>query len=310
MMNSKNLSKTKYIRGSKNFFFWIFFFLSIFIIAYGGFLTYQQQQLIQESEASSSVNWRIPSMKAVSYLVGRLDTGQVIIQKNDNLQLFTASLSKLMTAMVVIDNVPPSTPIPISAYAVSTEGKEGDLCPGETMTAQDLLKVLLIPSSNDAATAFEQFFHQNKKSLVSLMQAKARQLGMYNSAFFDDTGLDREGNFTTARDLFKLAKEVYYHYPLIGQITRTKRATVISRPDHKQHILLNTDKLISNIKTLWGGKTGSTPDAQDCLLTIYEYPLPNEIQKVPIAIIVIHSRDRFGDTRKLYKLTQTIYGSH
>ena len=284
--------------------------MSVLIIFYGWFLSYQHQQSIAKDNISSPMKWTIPSVKATSYLVGRLDLGQIIIQKNSNLQLFTASISKLMTAMIVIDNIPLSTQIPISSYAVSTEGEEGDLQAGESIAAADLLKVLLIPSSNDAATAFEQFFHNQHKDLIALMQAKARHLKMYNSAYFDDTGLDREGNFTTAQDLFKLAKEVYYHYPIIGKITRTRKDIVLSYPDNKQHILINTDKLVSNIKTLWGGKTGSTPDAQDCLLTIYECSFPEKIQKIPIVIIVLHSQDRFGDTRKLYNLTKIIYGFH
>ena len=301
-------SRRRYKKYNKLTFFWFFFLLSVLIIVYGGLLSYQNQKTINKKHISSSLSWQIPSVKAVSYLVGRLDTGQIVIQNNDNLQLFPASLSKLMTAMVVIDNIPLDSKIPITAYAVSTEGEEGDLQPGEIISARDLLKVLLIPSSNDAATAFEQFFHKNKKNLVSLMQKKAKRLGMYSSAFFDDTGLDREGNFTTARNLFKLAREVYYNYPLIGEITRTRRTTVVSSPDRRQHVLTNTDLLINNIKTLWGGKTGSTPDAQDCLLTIYQCSLAKDNHKIPFVIIVLHSQDRFGDTRKLYNLTKLIYG--
>jgi len=88
-----------------------------------------------------------------------------------------------MTAAVVLDNFSLTDLISVSDYAVSAEGTEGNLEAGEIFTVLDLLKVMLINSSNDAAIAFEEAFMKQGKNLVDLMNEKAQQLGMYNSAF-------------------------------------------------------------------------------------------------------------------------------
>lgn len=295
----KNFTETNKNRA---IFFWLFFFLSILIIVYGGYLEHARI-LLSSSPPPSSPPFP-PSVKAVSYLVGRIDTGRVLAEKNSSLQVFPASLSKLMTAMVVIDNIPLDKKIFISPYAVSTEGNEGGLEAGETLLAKDLLAVLLIPSSNDAATAFSQALAKQDKNLVDLMRKKAERLHLYDTAFFDGTGLDRQGNFTTAENLFKLARNIYNNYPLLGKITRQKNAVVYSVDRKHKHLLRNTNKLIGRLPYLWGGKTGSTPEAEDCLLTIYDFPSLTSNVKIPVVIIVLHSSDRFSDTRKLYQWVQ------
>jgi len=285
--------------------FWLLFFLGVLLIIYGGYLEHSRALLSSPLPSSSSFP---PLVKAASYLVGRIDTGKILAEKNSSLQLFPASLSKLMTAMVVRDNIPLNKKIFITPYAVSTEGEEGNLEAGETLLTEDLLKVLLIPSSNDAATAFAQAFSEEGKSLVDLMRKKAERLHLYDTAFFDPTGLDREGNFTTAEDLFKLARDIYNNYPLLGKITRQKEAIVYSTDKKYKHFLKNTDKLVGKLPYLWGGKTGSTPEAKDCLLTIYDFPSPGDGDTIPIVIIVLHSSSRFQDTEKLYKLAEKLLG--
>ncbi len=284
--------------------FWLLFLLSIGVVIYGGYCNSRANAIVDVVAEDDLV--LPPLVEATSYLVGRIDTGEILTEKNYSLHLFPASLSKLVTAIAIIDSIPLDSNILITSYAVSTEGDEGELKEGEIMEAQDLLEVLLLTSSNDAAMAFSEHFSQIDKNIVDTMRKKLEIMHLYNTALFDATGLDRQGNFTTTDDLFTLSKIIYKQYPLLGMITRQKRAEVYSHSGEIKHVLNNTNELVDQLPYFWGGKTGSTPEAKDCLLSIYEFPSDSEYGKIPVAIIILHSSDRFEDTKKLYYWVQQI----
>jgi len=282
--------------------FWMVFIACLFLIAYGYFLEQQKQGLLIDNSFKTN---NIPDdISAISYLVGDIHSGKLLAKKNGDLHFFPASLSKLMTGVIALENFPLDEEIIISPYAVSTEGEEGELVANEKIRAGDLLKILLISSSNDAAIAFEEALEKKNGSFVGLMNQKARKFELFNSAFFDASGLDRKGNFTSIQDLFKLSQKIYKNYPYIGEITRKKEDIVYSIDKEIVHNLENTNILAGEIPNLWGGKTGSTPEAKDCLLTIYEFPFPDKNDKMVVTIIVLNSSDRFGDTIKLYDWTK------
>lgn len=294
--------------------FWIIFFIGIFLIYYGKNLNLYEQlkssALLNESQIKlDGLVLKLPPFKenisAVSWLVGEINTGKILLKKNENFHFFPASLSKLMTAILVLDNIDLEEAVAISDYAVSAEGEEGNLKIGERITVKNLLEILLISSSNDAAVALEETLTQKGLDFLSLTEEKLKQLKMADTAIFDSAGLDRKGNFSTANDLFLLAREIYKNYPLIGQITRQAHKEVFSIDLKTSHLLDNTNELVLKIDNLWGGKTGSTPIAKDCLLTIYEFTSTQKGDKIPIAIIVLNSSDRFNDTLKLYQWVST-----
>jgi len=290
----KNLSK----KIGKFYLFWAIFIFCLFLIIFGFFYDKQERKISQDAILKFD---NIPTdINAISYLVGEINSGKAWIEKNSKLHFFPASLSKLMTAIIVLENFSLSEEINITPYAVVVEGEEGGLVAGEKIKVDDLLKILLISSSNDAAIAFEEALEQRDGDFVGLMNQKARGFKLFNSAFFDASGLDREGNFTSAEDLFKLSQEIYKSYPYIGEITRKEQDIVYSVDKKIIHHLKNTNTLTGQIYNLWGGKTGSTPQAKDCLLTIYEFPFSEKNDKIVIAIIVLNSSDRFEDTIKLY----------
>ena len=290
MMNSAR-------KTNKFYSFWAIFIFCLFLILYGHLLNQQQDNLLIDTDKIN--NLRV-DIDAVSYLVGEINSGKLLAKKNGDLHLFPASLSKLMTAVIVLENFSLDEEIIISPYAISAEGEGGGLVVDEKIKVGDLLKILLISSSNDAAIAFEEALEKKDGSFVGLMNQKAREFKLFNSAFFDASGLDREGNFTSIEDLFKLSQKIYKDYPYIGEITRKKEDIVYSVDKNIVHNLENTNILAGEISNLWGGKTGSTPEAKDCLLTIYEFPFPDKNDKMVVAIIVLNSSDRFGDTIKLY----------
>jgi len=293
--------------------FWIIFFIGIFLIYYGKNLSLYEKlnsPLLDETQLKlDGLILKLPPFKenisAVSWLVGEIDSGKILLKKNENFHFFPASLSKLMTAILVLDNIDLDEVVTISDYAISAEGEEGNLKAGEKITVKNLVEMLLISSSNDAAIALEETLAKKGFDFLSLTEEKLKQLKMADTAIFDSTGLDRRGNFSTASDLFLLTREIYKNYPLIGQITRQAQKEVFSTDFKTSHLLKNTNELVLKIDNLWGGKTGSTPIAKDCLLTIYEFTLPEKGDKIPIAIIVLNSSDRFNDTLKLYQWVST-----
>ncbi|MGE4554577.1 MAG: D-alanyl-D-alanine carboxypeptidase family protein [Candidatus Paceibacterota bacterium] len=286
-------------------FFIVFGALLVFIFSFSSLSNrYLKGESLNENITSFEED--LKNVKALSFLVGDLENQKVILEKNKNLHLYPASISKLVLAMVVIDELPLEKEIYISSYALSAEGEEGGLKEGEAFKVIDLLKVLLISSSNDAALAFEEEFRNQGKDIIDLMNRKVQQIGLEQTAIFDPRGIDRKGNFSTASDLFLLAKEIYYHYPLIGEITRKEKEVVFSL-DGVEHQLVNTNLLTGKIKELWGGKTGTTPEAGDCLLTFYEIFKEGSGQKIPIVIIVLSSSQRFEDTQILYDYFKNYY---
>lgn len=286
---------------NRTFCFWFIFIFSLILISYGGYL---KNHFSTNHQAFVTLAPAPESIKAAAYLVGDLASGKMLISRNKSLHLFPASLSKLMTGEIVLDNFPLNKQISITPYIISAEGEEGGLKIGETLTAENLLKILLISSSNDAATALAESFEKGNQAFVDLMNEKAQKLGLYNTAFFDATGLDRKGNFTTIEDLFKLGQDIYKNYSLLGEITRKPEETVYSSDGKIIHHLKNTNVLAGELPYLWLGKTGSTPDAKDCLLTIFEIPVKDD--KISLAIIVLNSTDRFGDTIQLYDWVREI----
>ena len=293
----QNLVSRLWLEISK-YIFWVIFALCFLLIVCGYLLEQQKQDLLIDT--LFKMNNLPDNITAISYLVGDIGSGKLLAKKNGDIHFFSASLSKLMAGIIVLENFSFDEEIIISPYAVSIEGEEGGLVANEKISAGDLLKILLISSSNDAAIAFEEALEKKDGNFVGLMNQKAREFKLFNSAFFDASGLDRKGNFTSIEDLFKLSRKIYQNYPYLGEITRKKEDVVYSIDKEIIHNLENTNILIGEIYNLWGGKTGSTPEAKDCLLTIYEFSFPEKNDKIVISIIVLNSADRFGDTMKLY----------
>jgi len=140
---------------------------------------------------------------------------------NINETVAPASLTKLMTALILIENYNLSDYIDISLPSdYIYEGKVAYLKPGQTMTIESLLEFILIYSANDACFAVAQLFSENTDDFLNLMNKKAKQLGMNNTNFKNPDGLDQEGHFTTLNDLLILSQEVIANYELLSIIMR------------------------------------------------------------------------------------------
>jgi D-alanyl-D-alanine carboxypeptidase (penicillin-binding protein 5/6) len=203
-----------------------------------------------------------PAYDAVAAILVDPDTGQVLEARAPDGRRPIASLTKLMTAMVVVERVADlEQPVTVSPAAASVGGGTVGLEPGERRTVRELLTALLLPSANDAAFALAEHVAGDEPSFVSLMNARAAGLRMWDTTFASSHGLD-DGTMSTARDVATLLRAALAE-PTIATLLGT-RSAVIPGPGGPR-TLENRDELLGTYSGTLGGKTGSTTAAGDCL---------------------------------------------
>ena len=208
-----------------------------------------------------------------------------------------ASLTKLMTAIIVLENYNLDDLIQISASAVATYGDAGNLQIGEIMTIRDLLYITLIESSNDGAEALAE--KMGVSTFVYKMNEKAASLGMNNTWFINPSGLD-EGNlynFSTVNDLKKMVVYILENHSLIAEILSLPEKELTSHSGISRTIR-NTNVLLEESDAYLWGKTGYTNRANGCLILILNNFSINNNQGYVINIIA-GADDKFGEARKL-----------
>lgn len=228
------------------------------------------------------------------------DEKEVILsEKEINEQIAIASLTKLMTAVIVLDNYNLEDLISISDFAIDTYGTAGSLQTGELISIKDLLYITLIESSNDGAEALAE--KMGRSTFIYKMNEKARNLEMKNTRFINPTGLDEESltNFSTANDLKKLVVLILNDYPLISKILSLPEAEITSYSGIYRKIN-NTNVLLRESEVYLWGKTGYTQKANGCLILILNNFSLNNDEGYVINIIV-GANDRFNEARKLEK---------
>ncbi len=242
-----------------------------------------------------------PEISAKSAVVYDTRSSRFLYEKNSNTQLPIASLTKVMSAVIVLENLNLEDIVTISEDSIKVDGEKQDIYLGEKLTVRNLLKLMLIESSNDAAYALTSYAKEIGINFIGLMNLKAISLGMTNSFFIDPAGLDDKG-YSTAQDLLKLI-EYSLSYPEIWDISAEKTAIVESSDERIKHKIKSTNKLLGLIKDIIGGKTGYTEGAEQCMILVTSVPdYPSKLVSV-----VLGSDDRFDDTQKLIEWTRRAY---
>ena len=221
----------------------------------------------------------------------------ILSEKKADEVIAIASLTKLMTAIIVLENYNLDDLIQISASAVATYGDAGNLQIGEIMTIRDLLYITLIESSNDGAEALAE--KMGVSTFVYKMNEKAASLGMNNTWFINPSGLD-EGNlynFSTVNDLKKMVVYILENHSLIAEILSLPEKELTSHSGISRTIK-NTNVLLKESDAYLWGKTGYTNRANGCLILILNNFSINNNQGYVINIIA-GADDKFGEARKL-----------
>ena len=233
-------------------------------------------------------------INALSAIAFDTKSEKILYQKNIDEKLPIASLTKLMTADVFLENNNPEQIVTISKKSVETYGEMGELTVGEKIKAKDLLYILLMQSSNDAADALAENMEEYQTgNLVSLMNKKVKEIGAYDTSFIDPAGLD-ENNLSTALDLTKITQYAIQH-KLILEILQTSTADILSIDGRYNHRLTNTNKFLETMPNVLGGKTGYTEEAGECMILLFQIPEKDNI----IITIVLNAENRIKETEKL-----------
>ncbi len=203
---------------------------------------------------------------AQSAILMDIDSGRVMYSKNIDSQRSIASISKIMTAVVVLENVDIKKQVTIGNEIDKAHGSGIYIKKGEKMTIEDLLYGLLLRSGNDAALALAYHTSGSIKKFVSLMNKKAKELNMNNSKFNNPSGLDDTdlGNYSTAYDMALLMKYAYQNEKF-RKIEKTKKYTL--KTNKNTYSWTNKNKLLSKYIYTDGGKTGFTKKAKRTLVT-------------------------------------------
>ncbi len=245
-------------------------------------------------------DWTVldPKISAKAAMVQSLDDNFPLLNYNTYKSWPIASLTKLLTAVVVIEEIGLNKKITVTDRAVMTEGEAGSLKNGEVYTSQDLIKIMLLASSNDAATAFEDYFG-GKDAFVKLLNQKAAKIGMSQTVLFDSSGLS-DLNQSTTSDLLRLLKYVLEREPEIFNWTRLNQFLVQPINDVNIKTIANIDPLVSRNSFL-GGKTGTSDAAGQNFLSIFY------VGKYRAALILLGSSDRVKDTDILLEWVEKAY---
>jgi serine-type D-Ala-D-Ala carboxypeptidase (penicillin-binding protein 5/6) len=228
-------------------------------------------------------------IKSAAVRGGTLDGKDPLVSLAEDRRWPIASITKLMTAVILREQFELSTNITLGPKAISTEGIAGDFEEGEIFRANDLLKAMLVVSSNDAATALQGRFGDK---LVTLMQNKAWQLGMSETTFADVTGLSFL-NQSTTRDLARLAEYVYKSHPDLFGLTRSTEIGITEVGSGKERTLHNNNKFAGKPGFI-GGKTGFIDQSGENLLSIFQSGGEQYL------VIVLGSENRYKQTQEVY----------
>lgn len=196
-------------------------------------------------------------------------TGNVLYEKNANAALPMASTTKIMTAIVVIENCSLDTSVIIPKEATGIEGSSIYLCRGEKLTVRQLLYALMLSSANDAATALAIACAGDIETFAEMMNATSDKIGLKNTHFDNPHGLDSTSHYTSAHDLAKLAAYAL-KLPEFKKIVSTYKMQIPLADNENGRLLVNHNKLLRSYKGAIGVKTGFTKKSGRCLVSAAE----------------------------------------
>ena len=246
-----------------------------------------QEEGLIDSAANALPNGVVKQVTANAYSVKNLTTDQVVVEKNPNQLLPIASLTKLVTAVMVRKLIPDSAHITITKKVMATYGNTADFVAGETFSAGDLLYPLLLVSSNDAAEAYADYY--GRTSFVKAMNDFTQSIGAYRTYFADPSGLNPQ-NVSTVNDLEIIINWIRKNDPGIIAVTELKTKTV------RVHTWVNPTHFLSWSYYI-GGKNGYLPEANRTTISLFRLGAKKDVY----AITLLGSSNRDNDMINLLK---------
>lgn len=224
---------------------------------------YDPRPVPSAKQAHHSLRWR--HVPAHSILLKELKTGTTLYQFESEKRLSPASLTKIMSALVILEYGHLDDEVTVSPKAARAHKTHLRLRTGQIFRLEDLLKAMLIVSANDACLAASEHVGGDEARFVDLMNAKAAALELHNTHFSNACGFDAPGHYSTAEDLAKLS-EIAMHHPVFKELVREEREIIMPINEHRAYVLRTTNRLLGRIPGVQGVKTGFTSKAGRCLI--------------------------------------------
>ena len=252
----------------------IIYLLSIFVLSNFKVYAVNEEDVAKENENVKETKSTLDLAKnATSAIMLEASTGEIIFQKNVNEKRPPASMTKMMSMLLIMENIEKGNltfeeEVTASAYASSMGGSQIFLKAGEKMKVEDLLKGIAIGSGNDATVAMAERIAGTEEAFVKLMNDRAKKLGLNNTNFKNSTGLDVENHYSTAYDMSVIARELVKHKKIL-EFTGTYE-DYLRKDSASPFWLVNTNRLVRFYQGVDGLKTGYTKEAGYCLTSTAE----------------------------------------
>lgn len=256
-----------------------------------------KEEVVQTSETLKEE----PELNSKIGLIYDRASGKILYEKNGNKQTPMASTTKIMTAIVVIENSNLSDTVTIDMKAAGTGGSRLGLKKNDKITVNDLLYGLMLRSGNDAAVALAMHVGGSIEKFAEMMNQKASNLGLTNSHFVVPHGLDMEEHYTTAYELAKITNYAL-NIEKLKEIVGTKTYTISINGQPKK--ISNTNELLGNLYGVYGVKTGFTNGAGRCLVTSCKR---DKLDIITIIIGANTKKQRTSDSIKLIEYASKNY---
>ena len=257
----------------------------------------------EESKQAEETGQAEIDISAPSAVLMEASTGTVIYEKDADTARPPASVTKVMTMLLIFDALEAGSihledEVTTSEYAASMGGSQVFLEPGEIQTVDTMLKCIAVASANDACVAMAEYICGSEEEFVRKMNERAKELGMDNTNFVNCNGLDAEGHVTSARDIALMSRELIVKYPQIHDYSMIwmENITHNTSKGTSEFGLTNTNKLVRQYEYATGLKTGSTGEAKFCVSATGE---KNGIEMIAVVIGAETSKERFADAVRL-----------
>lgn len=254
------------------------------------------------SDTSSDTSAQL-AISAPSVLLMEASTGTIIYEKDSNKKLRPASITKIMTLILIFDalesgKISLNDTVSVSEYAASMGGSQVFLETGETQTVETMIKCIAIASANDACVAMAEYICGSEAEFVSRMNERAKGLSMNGTHFVNCCGLDADEHITSAHDVALMSRELIVKYPQIHDYTTVwmENITHVTKKGSSEFGLTNTNKLIKQYEYATGLKTGSTSLAKYCVSATAK---KDDIELIAVIMAAPDYKVRFQDATTL-----------
>lgn len=283
----------------------IYLIFSIFIVAYAenyewtiinNYDAIETNSQVESENADKVVKDEL-NLESQSAILIEQNSGQILYEKNAHEQLRPASVTKLMTLLIIFETLESGQitlqdKVPCSQNAASMGGSQIWLDTREELTVDEMIKAICVVSANDCTVAMAEYIAGSETAFVEKMNERAKQLGMYDTTFKNCHGIDEDGHITSSYDISLMSRELLLNHPDITNYTTIYMDSL----RNGQSQLVNTNKLIRNYKGATGLKTGSTSLA---LFNLSASATRDELSLIAVIMKAPTSQVRFEEARKL-----------